>query len=542
MIASVPTTSDYEFFSKRYVLYDPVTHNHKSLTFEDVSRLQNVRVIFIPEVHHSSVLKDDQEEALRRLAQNVSCCVLTEALKRGEVLRKMPGWEKLGDNITFHGSDNRASLSLTAEEFRQRTEHGHKFIRLHKRQRELNAITVQAFAGFLNEALKCSTVKIDETLRALVLPSSGLQTFNAPPEAINERKKNERELDKLGEILRLDGNFSADVEKSNRGLGEEIVKKASEQFAKIVAIWGLGHFYLVGNNLYNILKVNNISYAILLPSKDRYQEALIEKKWQAGKEERLPLTVCYGSFKMTHSIPREFSHHFHDSIRKLFVQPDDITPKVLHSLALKELLKTDRLELVPTPQAPLRITEICPNEYLAFDENLKISGELNDLGFDCLVEGINSVLMLGNKILKSMQHNGLNISPEDMYVVEDISFMITGNGVPFAIEVIPNVSRGNLSHLFRQMQKHSVNFDMQPNGVICLKDITPQELELILDKPQDHLCTWMQSKAPINTQVIVEGDVGVCKLPLTTSRGKISDMLVISTRNGCKISLTPRPE
>jgi hypothetical protein len=265
------------FFYENFVQYDPF--NQRCVP---VSGIEEAEVIFIGEMHYTHVLQELQCEALRRLANNVSCCVLLEGLKPGQVVKKMPQWESLPDTITFLGSDVRsesdsANYVQWTMTYRERAS---SFVK----RKEVYEASLRDLANKINDSI--TNQKTFDEVVSLPVVSERLDDVDI----------------EIGRLSIRDVFLRYEHRRSNEGLFREVTQ-ASCQFDKVIAIWGAAHFIL-GESIFKRLDTLKKKYVILFPNAARWQQARMEDRWQQINEiQFVPQATQIGSEKTTLTIP-----------------------------------------------------------------------------------------------------------------------------------------------------------------------------------------------------------------------------------------------
>ena len=126
----------------------------------------------------------------------------------------------------------------------------------------------------------------------------------------------------MSKILRFEEMLSLDKQKlslaqrdgdlrlveSNRGLLQEI-EKASQQFSRVIAIWGIMHFNCDDEFISGLRKAQ-LSYVILFPKQCIAIQAFEENRWNPEKIQTVELHLLSTKEKMTLRVPKIFSPYF----------------------------------------------------------------------------------------------------------------------------------------------------------------------------------------------------------------------------------------
>lgn len=525
-------SSDLLFFKRNYILYDPEKDQQHEFNEGDLQKLMSAPVVLWGQNHHAFATYDAECEGLRRIASNVSCCVMTEALKPGQVVKKPPLWKNIPDHIVFHGSDvrryaNNSSVFIRFEE---------QFIKLMQSSLKLGEAKDEVFrdwAKCITEAFDSGLGKVDEKEKTITLPDAYRKRLG--PKSLSKVSALMKEFRACNSFLPEFPSEGPQIQKSNQGLLDEVLK-TYRHFQKTICIWGSAHF-LLGHSIVEGLKKAGIQYCILLPSDELLQEIIREHQWQKDVSESSSIRIHFARYFWNDTvlqIPNRFRSFFPASCQPLFASRAFAT---LNSLLLAKELDSKGSLTLSSSSPPFRLDGISASDFIAIEDAMRVSpkGKLQFLhGFhERLGEGIQGALMLGNYELKALRFAHVEVStyyPPNR-ASPQLQFVPYG---PAQLEVTKGSSIGLLSHLFREMRKHGVDFEMKAGGSVLFCDIDSKELERIF---QNHeLDIWLNSRAPGGYRVSVQGDVQVGRKVFVRADQQ-SEGLLLKTDKGAKISL-----
>lgn len=516
---SYSSLSDRDFFKGNLVAYDHVTKTTREIREEEL----DAPIIFWGESHRTAILPELQCETLRRLAGKASCCVNLEGLKPGEVIKKMPGWESLPDNITFQGSDVRCSA--TSEEYMTGTALAQEWYASFRKRKEAYEVMFREWGKRIEEA-RANHASLASVIATLIRPPS---VEDLEQEVARGSFKDVTLLYKLRE--------------SNEKLAEEVIA-ASSKFSKVMAIWGSAHFVL-GDKIFEKLNQLQKRYLILLPNRALDEEVSLELKWQSYKFEPLSLTTHNGCEVL--KIPQILRSFFHPEI-SLVMSPIP-SPRKVNSLQLLEECKAkgDRLEFAPSDAVPLCFTGMSTNDLLDIEDAIQFHPKSDKRvalpHFHlCVAKALNNLLLLGNRSLKVVQMDNFKVSP-DISHHEWPSLEFVSTGSPLVLEITTGSSIGSAAHLLADMIRYGVDFEMQPQSNIVFTDITPAELIEIVKDPASRLLAWLSLRAPAGAVMEADGQIDVGAHVYQNGidpEPKIG--LWLMTTEGFKIRLKNRPQ
>lgn len=482
---SYSSLSDRDFFKGNFVAYDHVTKTTREIREEEL----DAPIIFWGESHRTTILPELQCETVRRLAGKASCCVNLESLKPGEIIKKVPGWESLPDNITFQGSDVRCSA--TSEEYMTATALARQWYLSFRKRKEAYEVMFREWGKRVEEA------------RANHVPLASVISTLIPPTSVEELEQ------EVAKGSYKDVTLQYELRKSNEKLAREVIE-ASCKFSKVIAIWGSAHFVL-GDNIFERLNQLQKRYLILLPNLARDEEVSLELKWQRYKFEPLSLTTHNGCEVL--KIPQILRSFFHPEIS--LVMPPIPSPHKVNSLQLLEECKAkgDRLEFTPSDAVPLCFTGMSANDLLDIKDAIQFHPKSDKRvalpHFHlCVAKALNNLLLLGNRSLKVVQMDNFKVTPEiSHHEWPSLQFISTGS--PLILEITTGSSIGSAAHLLRDMIRYGVDFEMQPQSSIVFTDITPAELIEIGQDPRSRLFAWLSGRAPAGAVMEADGQIDV---------------------------------
>jgi hypothetical protein len=511
--------NDLEYFKQNLLAYDPRTKTTREIREEDL----DAEIVCWGESHRTTILPELQRETARRIAKTASCCICLEGIKPGEVIKKLPGWENLSENITFQGSDIRSPA--TADEYIAATERRQKWNALFQKRKEAYEVMFREWGRRIDEA-RISHTPLTSVIASLV-----------PPPSIEVVE------DEVAQYSCQDVSLKYEIRKSNERLAEEMIK-ASSKFSKVMAIWGSAHFVL-GDKIFEKLAQLQKRYLIVVANRAREEEALLELEWQRYKFEPLSVTVHNGSEVL--KIPRILRPFFHPEIS--LVVPPTPSPRMVNSFQLLDLCKThgDRLEFASSEEVPLRFTGMSTEDLINLEDailwQLKSNkrSALPDYHLR-IASAINNLLLLGNRSLKVVHMDHFKVD-HDISHHEWPSLQLISQGSPLILELTTGSSIGSAAHLLADMIKYGVDFEMKPESNIVFTDITPVELVEILQDPASRLFTWLSQRAPAGAVMEAEGQMDVGAHVYQNGIDPESKIgLYLITTEGFKIRLSNRPQ
>ncbi len=526
--------SDLLFFKRNYVLYDPEKDQQHEFNEGDLQKLLSAPVVLWGQNHHAFATYETECEGLRRIAHSVSCCVMTEALKPGQVVKKPPLWKNIPDHIVFHGADVRRHSS-NASEFIRLQEQFIKMMQSSLKVGEAKDEVFRDWAKCITEALDSGLGKMDEKEKIITLPNAYRKRLGL--KSLSKVDILMKELRACNSSLPESPSEGPEIQKSNQGLLNEVLK-TYQHFQKTICIWGAAHF-LLGHQMVEGLKKAGIQHCILLPSDQLLQEIIREHEWQKDVNESSSIRIHFSRHFWNDTalkIPNRFHSFFPPSCQPLFASRPPFA--TLNSLQLAKELDSKGSLTLSSSSPPFRLDGISASDFSAIEDAMRVSpkGKLQFLqGFnDRLVEGIQGALMLGNYELKALRFAHVEVCAyyPPHHASPQLQFAPYG---PAQLEVIKGSSIGPASHLFREMRKHGVDFEMQAGGSILFCDIDSEELDRIFQK--NELGAWLNSRAPQGYRVVIQGDIQVgCKYYKRANQKGLG--LLLKTDKGLKISLT----
>lgn len=500
MAATSLSRQEIRFLEKNFIVYDPTT---KESSKADFTSILGARVVLVGEMHFSTRMQEAQQKLLEILCRSmnpeITNCLLLEGLKAGVPIdgKKLPFYRDLPPNLIVHGSETRPiPMQVEADEFLS-------FMEMKKTTNELGLQFKEECRNIIRELANqmnriASTAALKKTTDDIpsLISEDDFDLLN--PILLRLKQCKEKTIDSLMALKTYNcgkKDYDHQIMESNRGLAK-CIKKESKTHHKIIAIWGMDHFYL-GKELVHILSLKGLSPLILIPNKRITKKADKQTSW--GRHHYPTAKIKFNRADSADSesiicsqvsIPKRFKSYFTLGAQKYFRIKSD-SSYCFDVKTFNSRVRESPLEIPARNTIKLKGFEI--EDYIPFSKN---SIDLSEI--------VANWLMLAGLSIAKLDYGESIVNFSCYYKKPRLHISLKK---PFTLEVTRGVICTEADKLFQLMVRHNIsNIPISAGQYLGFKDLSQVERAAISSQA-DRFIPWIETKIPSNCVVTFAGSI-----------------------------------
>lgn len=500
------TQQQIEFLPKHYRRYLPYTQQID----QDFSLVKECQVVFLPDIHPWNLMLDSECQFYSLFTEkDQPTCALVEGFSPGTEVNKaeIPQWKNFPKNLTVLGSDNRhPNLSLATitnyQALRYKTE-------------QLKVARKEHYHKIFNQipALLETAVAFEPVHKVIQVTCQMMKEIEGLYNQLNIEAEIDEVNSQINALLGTKADEETDhaetnVRTSNRGLLDE-VRKAAKVYSKVFVRWGFMHYF--DDELFAELDASGITYQVLFPPAEKFQQALMACQWQTLKMNKFSLWFATKKFKPGHmcknfDMPEECATYFSEKVKATFrPKPLGLPPIVTYNRQKLLQLCQNEAQLVFPANTRFQITDIDPVDHLTLldlqrSKNLDKEQKMFVLA-EKLENIINTILIFKGKCIRPLEETPYFYFLSGMYQTPTLEFMTLEEPLTFKIVEGDLIISPNT--LFREMvRRNEFALVLKPNQKLFLT-MTPAECQQVTN--MESFLKLLRSMAPAGYRVDFAG-------------------------------------